>query len=52
MKLDHNIPEMLKKAEITTDILSIAFDLQEDKNYTKEDAIEALLNFLEKHGLN
>jgi len=44
-----NIDEMLYASEIRTDILTIANALQNDSNYTKEDAIQDLLKFLEKH---
>jgi len=44
-----DIGKMLYESEIRTDILTIANALQSDSNYTKEDAIQDLLKFLEKH---
>ena len=46
-----NIDEMLYTSEMRTDILQIANALNSDSNYTKEDAIQDLLKFLEKHNL-
>jgi len=37
---------MLKKSETTTGILQIALNLKEDKQYTKDDAAQDLLDFL------
>ena len=51
MSLQQTIQEMLHKSEMATDILTIAFALQEEENYTKEDAIKELMGFLEKHDL-
>jgi hypothetical protein len=44
-----NLKEALLKSELRTDILKIAFDLQDDPDYTKEDALNALLQYIEKH---
>ncbi|MGQ4668603.1 hypothetical protein ACUIJN_22755 [Metabacillus halosaccharovorans] len=46
-----DIKEMLRVSEIRTDILTIAFWLIDDPKYSKEDAAEALVKFLEKHEL-
>ena len=46
-----DIRELLYTSEMRTDILQIANALQSDSNYTKEDAIQDLLKFLEKYNL-
>jgi len=46
-----DIQELLYTSEMRTDILQIANALQSDSNYTKEDAIQDLLKFLEKYNL-
>ncbi|USK61300.1 hypothetical protein [Peribacillus asahii] len=46
-----DIGEMLYTSEMRTDILQIANALKSDSNYTKEDVIQDLLKFLEKHNL-
>lgn len=47
----NNIDELLRQSELRTDILTIANYLDSDVNYTKEDAVQDLLKFLEKHTL-
>ncbi|MCM3651289.1 hypothetical protein [Metabacillus litoralis] len=46
-----NITELLRQSELRTAILTIAHDLTSDENYSKEDAVNDLLKFLEKHQL-
>jgi len=46
------IQEMLHKAEIKTDILSIAYNLLTDEKYSKQEASKELVEFLDKHGFN
>ncbi|GKU82696.1 hypothetical protein [Niallia sp. NCCP-28] len=47
-----DIQEMLYKADIKTDILSIAYNLLADEKYSKQDAGKELVEFLNKHGFN
>lgn len=44
-----NIIDLLQKSELRTDILTMAHNLSSDENYSKEDAVNDLLKFLEKH---
>lgn len=46
-----NIYELLRQSELKTDILRIAFNLQNDEDYSKEEASQELLNLLYKHNL-
>ncbi|MGE8079061.1 hypothetical protein [Peribacillus loiseleuriae] len=46
-----DILEMLRNSKIRTDILRIANDLLTDSNYTKEDAAQDLVTFLEKNNI-
>jgi len=46
-----DIQELLYTSEMRTDILQIANALNSDSNYKKEDAVQDLLKFLEKHNL-
>ncbi|MGY3717019.1 hypothetical protein ACWE42_16015 [Sutcliffiella cohnii] len=46
-----NIDDLLLQSSIKTDILVIALSLIEDLNYSKQDAVNALLSIIEKHDL-
>ena len=45
------IGDLLQQSEIRTDILRIAFSLEDDALYTKEEAIQALLDVLDRNDL-
>lgn len=45
------IHDSLIASEMKTDLLLITHSLYADLNYTKEDAIQDLLKFLERHNL-
>lgn len=45
------IRDMLDNAQMKSDILMIAFNLEEDDLYTKQDAIQDLLKLIEKFDL-
>ncbi|MFC7061656.1 hypothetical protein ACFQIC_07260 [Halobacillus seohaensis] len=46
-----NINELLDRSTITTEVLTIVWNLQEDDNYTKEDAVQDLLDLLDTQEL-
>ncbi|MEH7223897.1 hypothetical protein V7112_08750 [Bacillus sp. JJ1566] len=46
------IREVLEKSEMKTELLMIAINLEEgDELYTKQDAIQDLLKFIDKYNL-
>lgn len=45
------IRDMLDKSEMKTEILLIAFALEDDELYTKQEAIKELLKLIEKYDL-
>ena len=49
---EQDIQEMLYKAEIKADLLSIAYNLLTDEKYSKQEASKELVEFLDKHGFN
>ncbi|MEK5100933.1 hypothetical protein MKX83_02920 [Cytobacillus sp. FSL M8-0252] len=45
-----NLDSMLERAEITTGILRVVYALQEIKDYTKENAVQELIEVLHDRG--
>jgi len=46
-----NILEQLERSQITTKILEVIHYLEDDPNYTREDAKQDLLGLLEAQGM-
>ncbi len=49
--MNFDIGKLLYNAELTVDLLYIANDLLEEKDFTKEQAAAEIIQLLEKHGL-